>query len=303
MSTRTVDRARGRWRDILPRLGIPSRYLQNKHGPCPLCGGKDRFRFDDRDGSGSYYCNQCGPGQAPLLLQKLHGWSYAEACGEVDKIIGDAPVQPAQRSAPDHSGRRERLEALLSEATDPDLVSAYLRQRGLNAASESLRGHPGLTYLDGDGKFAGKHPAMLAPVVDLEGSLQSLHRTYLAPVEPRKKIMPPVETISGAAVRLFAPADHLGITEGIETALAAHELFGLPTWAALSANGLEKVKIPAAVTAVTIFGDNDASFAGQAAAYRLAQRLHTEGRRIEVLIPMTVGTDWLDVLTEEGAAA
>jgi putative DNA primase/helicase len=57
----TIERARHRWREILPQLGIETRFLQNKHGPSPLCGGKDRFRFDDRDGTGSYYCNQCGP--------------------------------------------------------------------------------------------------------------------------------------------------------------------------------------------------------------------------------------------------
>src|SRR5690348_13963485 len=56
----TVDRARGRWREILPCLGVETRYLTNKHGPCPLCGGKDRFRFDDKNGDGTYYCNQCG---------------------------------------------------------------------------------------------------------------------------------------------------------------------------------------------------------------------------------------------------
>ena len=40
----TVDRARGRWREILPRLGLEPQFLVKKHGPCPLCGGKDRFR-------------------------------------------------------------------------------------------------------------------------------------------------------------------------------------------------------------------------------------------------------------------
>ncbi|MEQ9642507.1 MAG: primase-helicase zinc-binding domain-containing protein [Alphaproteobacteria bacterium] len=70
---RTVDRARGRWPTILPRLGIAASFLVNRHGPCPLCGGRDRFRFDDRDGSGSYYCNRCGPGPGLLLVQKLNG--------------------------------------------------------------------------------------------------------------------------------------------------------------------------------------------------------------------------------------
>jgi hypothetical protein len=29
---------RHRWLDILPALGVPSRFLRNKHGPCPMCG-------------------------------------------------------------------------------------------------------------------------------------------------------------------------------------------------------------------------------------------------------------------------
>ncbi|MDI5829610.1 hypothetical protein MJN51_36035, partial [Salmonella enterica subsp. enterica serovar Kentucky] len=32
-----------------------------RHAPCPACGGKDRFRFDD-NGRGSFICNQCGAG-------------------------------------------------------------------------------------------------------------------------------------------------------------------------------------------------------------------------------------------------
>src|SRR5207248_5501956 len=70
----TIERARHRWREILPQLGIDTRFLTNKHGACPLCGGKDRYRFDDRDGSGSYICGQCGAGVGVILLRKLKGW-------------------------------------------------------------------------------------------------------------------------------------------------------------------------------------------------------------------------------------
>jgi putative DNA primase/helicase len=54
------DRAKGRWRNILPSLGIPSKALTNRHGPYPMCGGKDRFRFDDKGGRGTWFCSQCG---------------------------------------------------------------------------------------------------------------------------------------------------------------------------------------------------------------------------------------------------
>ena len=40
--------AHGRWPGVLTAFGIPAGMLVNRHGPCPLCGGTDRFRFDDR---------------------------------------------------------------------------------------------------------------------------------------------------------------------------------------------------------------------------------------------------------------
>ena len=35
---------------------------ERKAGPCPLCAeGKDRFRFDDREGKGTWICNSVAP--------------------------------------------------------------------------------------------------------------------------------------------------------------------------------------------------------------------------------------------------
>ncbi|WP_455252207.1 primase-helicase zinc-binding domain-containing protein, partial [Neisseria sp.] len=49
--------AQYRWPEIHAALGIDPRYLKNKHQPCPACGGKDRFRYDDKDGNGTFICN------------------------------------------------------------------------------------------------------------------------------------------------------------------------------------------------------------------------------------------------------
>src|SRR5260370_38280875 len=48
---------RHRWVDILTALGVPTKFLNRRHGPCPMCGGKDRFRFIDTDGKGTFFCN------------------------------------------------------------------------------------------------------------------------------------------------------------------------------------------------------------------------------------------------------
>lgn len=55
--------AQGQRGSIFPALGIavPAR---GKHGACPVCGGKDRFHFDDKEGRGTWICRQCEGKQA-----------------------------------------------------------------------------------------------------------------------------------------------------------------------------------------------------------------------------------------------
>lgn len=74
----------GAWRNTLEGYGC---HLPNgrKHGACPVCGGKDRFRFDDKDGRGTWFCGQCDPqsGGGLLLLSRYLGKPTIEVAREL----------------------------------------------------------------------------------------------------------------------------------------------------------------------------------------------------------------------------
>jgi putative DNA primase/helicase len=97
-----ADLTNGRWPDLLAQLaGLTPDQLTDKHQPCPLCGGKDRYRFDDQDGTGSWYCNQCGGkdqagggGSGIDMLMRRMNWSYAEACKRIEQRLGVIPEPP-----------------------------------------------------------------------------------------------------------------------------------------------------------------------------------------------------------------
>ena len=148
------------------------------------------------------------------------------------------------------------------------------------------------------------HPAMLAMVTDATGKPATIHKTYItadgrkAPVE-KPRMFCAANVPPGGAVRLTPPAPILGIAEGIETAFAAMKMFGIPTWSALNAGGVEKFDPPADIQRLIIFGDNDENGRGQRAAYTLAARL--SGRvEVEIRMPEQSGTDWNDALLERG---
>lgn len=301
----TAEKARGRWVEVLMALGVARKFLRNSHGPCPLCGGKDRFRFDNKEGDGTYFCNQCGAGNGLSLVKKLKKWNHGEACQEVERILGERrrPAMPAPGVRKNDAQKLVDLERLLDAAVAPGVVDAYLAKRGLADVGEEARavlcGHPACAYYGADKTLMGKWPAVLAPVTGPKGQLVSVQRIYDHPAAAasRKKLMPTAGTVVGAAVRLGEIGEELGVAEGVETALAATLIFGIPTWATISAQGMESVVIPGTISRLHVFGDNDASYTGQAAAYVLAKRVKIQcpGVDVRVNIPPDTGQDWLDV--------
>ncbi|MFO1432767.1 MAG: toprim domain-containing protein [Candidatus Competibacteraceae bacterium] len=342
LDTRHIKaRAQHSWPAILAGLGIDPRYLQNRHGPCPACGGKDRFRFDDREGQGTFYCNQCGSGDGFHLLERVHGWSFRDALQAVAHWLGmvttGTVVQPRLQRLPprvplpatpvdpvETDRRRQRLQQVWDESLpvgrrEAEPLRDYLRWRGLTPPiyPDSLRLHPSLPYFDAAGARQGDYPTMIALGVGATGQPVTLHRTYLtatgvkAPVRTVKKLMayPADRVLSGGAIRLFPAGAVLGIAEGIETALAVHQATGLPIWAAGSAALLQPIVIPAEVRTVLIWADRDCGEAGQRAAAALIARLQRQRLYAIALLPpgpLPAGAnkiDWLDVLVSRGPTA
>jgi len=141
-------------------------------------------------------------------------------------------------------------------------------------------------------------PGMVAIPRLVDGSpVGGIHRTFLledgSGKAPAGKKM--LGTIAEAAVRLFPlPEDgHIGVAEGIETALAAHAIFGVACWAALSADGLARFKWPEGTRRVTIYAD--AGDAGRQAAATLSDRLNIADIPNRIMTPLN-GDDFNDDL-------
>lgn len=290
-------------------MGFDEKSLSGKHGPCPIagCGGKDRFRFDDKDGGGTYYCTQCGAGDGIKLVMLIRGVDFKGALKIVEEAMPNAPqvAKARQRTAEEKGASLKRMWEKAEPVRNGGIVARYLETRCIGTRSSSLR-EARLPYYD-DGKKAGEYAAMVARISMIDGKGASLHITYLTPeggkaaVSSPKKIMSPVHPIMGAAVQLMPASETLGVAEGIETALSAHEQFDVPVWATLNAEGMAAFIWPSTIKRLIIFADNDKNFAGHKAAYTLAFRAAGKGLIAEVRFPHLVGTDWNDVVREERA--
>jgi putative DNA primase/helicase len=291
------DRCVGRWPDILMHLGIDSRFLRNRHGPCPVCGGKDRYRFSNKNGCGMFFCNQCGAGDGFKLIMLTKRIAFAEAVRLVEPLVGMArrelPKSPARTSL---NELRRMWRDSWPVKTDNTAGRYLMRRCKIDRFPKALRHIDTLPYWEGgEPRY---FPGMLACVTAPDDRAIQLYRTYLAdpdqkaPVECPRRMMPG-EVVRGSAVRL-AELDGatLGIAEGIETALSASLLHQLPVWAAIGTAGLESWWPPAGIERVVIFADNDRNGAGEAAAYTLKHRLLIKG--IEAKVQSPPEGDWND---------
>jgi putative DNA primase/helicase len=227
---------------------------------------------------------------APALFEEAAGRAHL-----------DRPAPTSVRIAKaDHSHEVARILARCNPL--PGTVGEkYLRARGLiDPGSKDLLFNEDLTDFETRRGWCG----LVAIIRDGAGNRTGgLHRTYLlddgtGKAPPGKKML---GSVTGGSVRLLPLGldGHIGIAEGIETALSAAQTFNVPTWAALSADGLRRWEWPVETKKVTIFAD--AGEAGASAAKTLSERLSAAGIISTIRTPLH-GDDFNDDLLH-GASA
>ncbi|WP_051202691.1 DUF7146 domain-containing protein [Sediminimonas qiaohouensis] len=245
--------------EIVDRLAIEGLHRTGAEmiGPCPVCGGRDRFGINMQ--RGVYNCRHCGGGDGIGLVQLVMGCDFKAALswlvGEAELSIDPAEAErrrrehERKRAAQERDAEKRRKAAMRAaweiwqqgKPTGGTAAEAYLLRRKLDLPEPSrcLRYHPDLPYMVADpaGGWREIHrgPAMLAAVQGPKGGFIGVHRTWLDLHRPKGKaqIVGPdgepcqakkmLGSKKGGAIRLYTPqgATRLIMGEGIETTATA----------------------------------------------------------------------------------
>lgn len=231
-----IDRARGS-SDILALAQARGAVLKRSggewQGPCPVCGGTDRFSINERERV--FNCRGAEGGSAIDMVMHLDGVSLMEAC---ELINGEpAPGRDANVVPLDPAIAKERRE----ERKDRDLGrqadeakrknEAHERAAGIFNNCQRLSGTDGDAYFrrrlitltddlsfdirfarsleywghpegEADQKCLGEFPCVVAAIRNVVGEIIGIHRTYLDPREP-KKLEPPGDRRQNKAKKVY----------------------------------------------------------------------------------------------------
>jgi putative DNA primase/helicase len=289
--------------DEVARRGIQlKRAGAEQFGPCPVCGGDDRFAINVN--KQVFNCRVCGAkGDVIELVRHLDGVSFKDALttltGDGVRIRTTPPPKPTKRHD-DEDDKASKATWLwsqrkpITEGTPPWL---YLRKRGYTGPIPAT-----LAYLPPRGSYPAAMIAAfgVAAEIDEPGIISApqqvigVHLTRLTAegdkaqnADGKAKIMRGV--CKGAPITISPPNDLLGmaVTEGIEDALSVYQTTGLGVWAAGSAGFMPALAplIPDYIETVTIYAHDDDP--GRSKAIDLARALNARGIDIfiEGLLP------------------
>ncbi len=129
------SKAKGHWEAIFQHLDIPT---NRSEGECPSCGGKTRYRFDDREGRGTYHCSHCGAGTGLDLVMKVNQCD-ARSAAEMVAGVMSLPLpepKPARDKPQSNIAIADKVAALVGKTVSGE--SQYLLNKGLPSPSNAL---------------------------------------------------------------------------------------------------------------------------------------------------------------------
>ena len=240
---RVLREFNGAWRQTLENYGchLPS---GRHHGPCPVCGGKDRFRFDDKEGRGTWFCSQCDPqsGGGLLLLSRFLGKPTIEVANE---LLGNTPERsraPVYRSfvsedqirKANHEQARKGAEALL--ASSELRPHAYMSDRGLDG-QWLVNGEP---IMGKDRAVIQPGELMLVPAYKAEGDGSKLVNVQKIKANKEKRPLFGGD-MAGVYHKLDGHQKLIAIVEGYATGVTVNQVTGATTYCAFNTGNLAAV--------------------------------------------------------------
>ena len=259
--------ARGQWGNIFHALGITVP-AQGKHGACPVCGGKDRFRVDDKEGKGTWFCNQCDPhaGDGLDLVCKATGKDNKAASLLVAQALGlSAGIDMATIKANETKAKQQAEQEQQREQAKHK-AAAELAHNIVNQC-QPAKGHP---YLVGKGlsesetfilqsPIAGKVQGLL--VVPLYNAAGELTTCQTIDDAGNKRLLAGGQKVG--SFHCIAGSEVLAICEGYATGLSVHLATGFTVYCAIDAGNLravaELVRAQHPQAQIILAADNDDS--------------------------------------------
>jgi len=273
-------------------------------GPCPHCGGHDRFSINIR--KRVFRCRGCGAkGDVIALVMFLDGCDFRTA---VETLTGERADdwEPPQFSKPASSPPADCSDAdcvkaaiaRWNKAVGPrgTIVETYLAGRGLkltdDIAGDVIRFDPRHPWKDDDDSLIHV-PAMLAAMRDIRtDELVAISRRRLTP-EGQKVGKPRFRGLAlNAAIKLDADehvTNGLHICEGVETGIAGRMFNLKPMWALGSKDAIANFPVLGGIDCLTILVEPDA----EAEVEKCARRWWDAGREV-ILNRSNIGKDLAD---------
>ncbi|EMK5482113.1 toprim domain-containing protein [Escherichia coli] len=307
-----ISASENNWPHVLGCLNINVPDSPRRHAPCPACGGKDRFRFDD-NGRGSFICNQCGAGDGLDLIKRVNNCDTTEAALLAADVLGidyrttETPEATSQKREQLETERQRREQERLKRAEKDeqqrrDTFSRQfddMRRKAVNGKSDYL-------VAKGVGDFTFPvlpDGSLLLALVDKSGAVTAA-QTITSHGEKR--------LLTGSAKRgayhaINAPetTQSILIAEGLATALSAHLIRPEAlTVAAIDAGNLLYVaqvlrdKFPSAQ--IIIAADNDHSEGRQNTGRIAAEKAALSVSGWVALPPTDHKADWNDYHQKHG---